>query len=259
MTVAGEPTPYSWPDINSHFGIIDIAGFPKDRFFWYQAWFTARAVSGPVLHLLPHWNWNASAKVDVWAFSNVDAVELFVNGVSLGRQYMTLYSHIEWDSIPFVPGSIVAFGYVNGTAEPVINAFRNTTGPAASLSISIKDGVGTEMIAGCSDVALVQVFVLDAAGLISIDAATNVTFTVSGPGTFAGSGNGDPACHTSDKSPTRPAFHGRVMAVIQGGSEPGAVTVTASAPGMTPVSVNIPQLAPVPGFTAYWCHTEPTL
>jgi beta-galactosidase len=90
-------------------------------------------------------------------------------------------------------------------------------------------------------------------------AADNVTFTVTGPATLAGTGNGDPACLVNNKSPTRPAFHGLVLAVILGGTETGTVTVGASAPGMQPVSLTIPQVTPPAGWSAFWCKTEPTL
>jgi beta-galactosidase len=86
-----------------------------------------------------------------------------------------------------------------------------------------------------------------------------VTFTVSGPAVFGGGGAGDPACHTPDKSPTRPAFHGWVLAVIQGGDDVGTVTVTATSPGLSPVSIDIPQVLPAAGFDEKWCHLEPQL
>ena len=253
----GEPTPYQWPDINSHFGIVDIAGFPKDRFFWYKSWFVQP--SPAELYIFPHWDWEGTGQtnVDIWAYSNADEVELFVNGASVGRKNMTQYSHIEWDAVPFVPGSLHAVAYTAGVQ--VAEMWRNTTGAPAALQISIKDGFGAQMVAGCADTALVQVSVVDAAGLVVQAASNVVTFAVSGPATLGGTGNGDPACHTPDKSATRPAFHGWVLAVIQGGDAPGTVTVTASSPGFAPVSVSIPQAAPAPGFEAPWCHLEPQL
>jgi beta-galactosidase len=256
--LAGEPTPYAWPDINSHFGILDIAGFPKDRFYWYQAWFAQPAV--PVLHVFPHWNWNASTStVDVWVYSNANEVELFVNGVSAGRKPSATYAHVEWSAVPYAPGFLQAVAYVNGSNTPVAVAFRNTTGTASALLISIKDGIGEQLVAGCADVALVQVQVVDSNGLVVPDASNNITFSVTGPATVAGTGNGDPACHTPDKSSTRPAYHGYVLAVIQGGTSAGTVTVQASSPGLSTVSLQIPTALPPVGFSEYWCHLEPTL
>jgi beta-galactosidase len=211
------------------------------------------------LYVFPHWDWVGTgiSNVDVWVYSNADEVELFVNGATAGRKNMTQYSHAEWDAVPYVPGSIRAVAYTGGVQ--VAEMWRNTTGPAAALQISVKDGFGTALVAGCADVALVQVAIVDAAGLVINAAAQNVTFAVSGPATLGGTGNGDPACHTPDKSATRPAYHGWVMAVIQGGDAEGTVTVTASSPGFMPVSVSIPQAAPAPGFEARWCHLEPQL
>ena len=139
----GEPTPYAWPDINSHFGIIDEAGFPKDRYYWYQAWFGQP--SPPVLHVFPHWNWAPGQLIDVWAFSNADQVELIVNGKSLGKSSSGNYSHASWDQVPFVAGEITAKAYMNGSDTPVATQTRTTAGPAVALQASIKDGVGSNL------------------------------------------------------------------------------------------------------------------
>lgn len=290
----GEPTPYAWPDINSHFGILDEAGFPKDRFFWYKSWFPgfnpdpptghvshadatpspssdsslARIRSGhavsegaasPFLYVFPHWNWAPGSNVSVWAYSNADTVELWVNGVSLGAQSMPRFSHVQWDNIPYVPGSLYAAAYMNGSTTPVATQTVNTTGAPAALEISVKDGVGASMLAGCDDIALVQVAVVDANGLVVPTASNNVTFTVTGPATLAGTGNGDPACHTNDKDATRPAYHGWVLGVVAGGDSTGTVTVTASSPGFQTVSLQIPVTATPAGFSASWCHQQARL
>lgn len=253
----GEPTPYRWPNINSHFGIIDMAGFPKDRFYWYQAWFTER--NPPVLHLFPHWNWDASFNLPIWVFSNADEVELFVNGVSAGRKAMTQYAHVEWTNVRWASGNIRAVAYAKGSNVVLTETWRNTTGSAAALRISVKDGFGTSLVSGCADVALVQVEVIDSRGALVPVASNTVTFSVSGPGSIAGTGNGDPSSHVKDTSPTRPAFHGLVLAVIAGGSTAGNVVVSASSPGFQSVSVTIPQTQPTSSFSAAWCHNGPRL
>ena len=91
----GEPTPYWWPCINSHFGIMDTCGFPKDNFYYYQSWWGNQ----PVLHLLPHWNWpgREGQEIDVRALSNCEEVELFLNGESLGRKQMKPNSELRWN------------------------------------------------------------------------------------------------------------------------------------------------------------------
>jgi beta-galactosidase len=251
----GEPTPYAWPNVNSHFGIIDAAGFNKDRYYWYKAHnppvFTPSPPAPPtVLHVFPHWTWPAGTSVKVWAFSNAQEVELFVNGVSAGRKPSPTWGHVEWDGVAYAPGAITAVGYVGGV--PVATMSRNTTGAPARLAISVKDGAGASLMAGCDDAALVQVEVLDAAGLL-VDAAPVVTFSVSGPAALAGTANGDPSGHYNNKSPARPAYHGLVMGVVLAGVNPGSVVVRASAPGLPPVSLTIPQVKPPAGFAAPWC------
>ncbi len=188
----GEPTPYSWPDINSHFGILDIAGFPKDRFYWYQSWFIPNT---PSIHAFPHWNWEAGDNYPIWAFSNAAEVELFVNGASAGRVNMTQYGHAEWKGVAFSPGQYEVRGYDAGASTAKISTIVKTAGAPAALRISVKDSMpGPEgLIADCSDVALVQVEVVDSAGVVVPYASDEVTFTVTGPATLGGTGNGDPA------------------------------------------------------------------
>ena len=277
----GEPTPYAWPDVNSHFGIIDLAGFPKDRFYWcamhhlslrglprymftltpppprcrYKAWFTQPAV--PIVWTLPHWNWMSGDSYPIWVYSNADAVELFVNGVSQGKKAMPQYGHVEWDGVPFAPGSLHAVAYTNASSSPAAEQWVNTTGPAAALRISIKDGFGAgALVAGCADAAIVDVAIVDASGLVHPLADNAVTFSVSGDATLAGTSNGDPACLVNNKSPTRPAFHGLLMAVILGGTTPSDIVVTASADGFAPVSITIPQALPPAGWSTKWCHAD---
>ena len=214
----------------------------------------------PVVHILPHWNWNAGDSMPIWVFSNADEIELFVNGASQGRKAMPVYSHVEWDGIPFVPGSLHAVAYKNGTSAPAAEQFVNTTGPSAALRIYVKDGLWAgQLVAGCADATSVAVDVLDAAGRVNPLAADVVTFAIAGDAALAGTSNGDPACLTNNKATTRAAFHGKLVAVVLGGSAAGTVTVTASAPGLAPVSIDIPQVAPPAGWSAAWCHTNPTI
>ena len=122
----GEPTPYGWPCINSHFGSLDTCGFPKDNFYYYQANWTLK----PVLHLFPHWNWQTPGQpVNIWVFGNCQAVELFVNGVSQGRQPLNVQGHVEWDNVPYAPGALQAVGYNNSV--PVLTNTEVTTGAPA--------------------------------------------------------------------------------------------------------------------------------
>lgn len=246
----GEPTPYSWPDINSHFGILDEAGFMKDRAYWYQAWWGMPKT--PVLHVFPHWNAPAAlgTNVSVWAFSNADEVELFLNGKSLGRESSGNYAHAEWQ-VPYAPGTLSAKAYMQSASGAVANATVVTTGAPTSLKASFHAGVGEKGITlDGADIALVKVEVVDAKGMAVPTANQNVTFAVSGDAVIFGTGNGDPADHTPDKSTTRPAFHGLVMGVVQsqvatgGNISDGTVTVKVTASGLTSDTLTINTKAP---------------
>jgi beta-galactosidase len=195
----GEPTPYSWPCINSHFGILDTCGFPKDNFWYYQAWWTDK----PVLHLLPHWNWPGmeGKDIDVWCYANCQQVELFLNGQSLGRQTMTNYSHLHW-SVKYAPGVLSAKGYTDGK---VVSETRvETTGDPAAVQLAPDRPA---INADGEDVSVITVSVADAQHHIVPVASNLVHFTLSGPGKILGVGNGDPSCHEPDvfipQSPVR--------------------------------------------------------
>ena len=158
----GEPTPYAWPNVNSHFGIMDLTGFWKDRTHWYASWFpnfnndNGTATTYHV-HAFPHWDWSAGDTVDVWSFSNAAQVELVVNGKSVGgKTPMPQYGHAEWKGVPFAAGSYTVTGYDEGGAV-VGTKTVTTTGKPAKLSATIRDGVGATLYAGCADMALVQV------------------------------------------------------------------------------------------------------
>ena len=119
----GEPTPYGWPSINSQFGIADMCGFPKDYFFYYKAWWR----NEPALHLFPHWNWHGREgdEIPVWVYSNLDEVELLVNGKSLGSQNVPHLGHLEW-KVKYEPGALEARGSKDG--KVVLSEKRETTG-----------------------------------------------------------------------------------------------------------------------------------
>jgi len=186
----GEPTPYAWPCVNSHFGIIDTCGFPKDIFYYYQAWWTTNTV----LHLLPHWNWpgKEGQEVRVDAFSNCEEVELFLNGVSLGKQSMKPNSKLSWQ-VKYAPGTLSAKGYKGG--KLVAEQKVETTGDAVALQL-MPDR--TTINANGEDVSLFTVSATDAQGRQVPVAQNMVHFEVSGAGKILGVGNGDPSCHEPD-------------------------------------------------------------
>jgi len=219
----GEPTPYWWPCINSHFGILDTCGFPKDVFWYYQSWWTTNTV----LHLLPHWNWpgKEGQEIRVDAYSNCKQVELFLNGASLGKQTMKLNSKLTWQ-VKYAPGTLSAKGYddagkmiaetkVETTGEPV--AIRLTRDPAsvAWTAPAERSGDGAlasdekrrgaslpaavqNLAADGEDLALFTVSAVDAQGRVVPMAQNKINFAIEGTGQIIGVGNGDPSCHEPD-------------------------------------------------------------
>jgi len=232
----GEPTPYSWPCISSHFGILDTCAFPKDNFYYYQAWWGLK----PVLHLFPHWNWSGreGQEIDVWCHTNLDSVELFLNGKSLGAQRVKRASHLEW-KVKYAPGTLEARGSKNG--HVILTSKRETTGAPAKLVLRPDR---RRIAADGEDVSVVTVEVVDAQGRNVPVASNQVNFEISGPGRLIGVGNGDPSCHEPDKpaSPSkarRSAFNGLCMGLVQSLKQHGDIRLEASAAGLEAASVVI--------------------
>jgi beta-galactosidase len=227
----GEPTPYNWPCISSHFGIMDICGFPKDNYFYYQAWWGDK----PVLHLFPHWNWpgKEGQEIDVWCHSNLDSVELFLNGASLGSQKVERNTHLAW-KVKYAPGAIEARGTKNG--KVVLTEKRETTGAPAKLVLRPDR---QKISANGEDLSVIAVEVHDAQGRVMPVASNEVTFEITGAGKLIGVGNGDPSCHESDKGNKRSAFNGLCMAFVQANKQVGEIRVVASASGLEGASTVI--------------------
>lgn len=186
----GEPAPFGWPNICSDFGIMDVCGFPKDIFYYLQSCWTTK----PVLHLLPHWNWpgKEGQDIDVWAYSNCNEVELFLNGQSLGKKRTPKNSHLQW-TVKYQPGTIIAKGYTGGkivTEEKV-----ETTGVPARIMLKADRA---SIHADGEDVSVITVAVTDDKGHVVPDAANKIDFDLLGPGKIIGVGNGDPISHEAD-------------------------------------------------------------
>jgi beta-galactosidase len=226
----GETTPYKWPCISSHFGVMDTCGFPKDTYFYYKTWWGAE----PVLHLFPHWNWagKEGQEIEVWAYCNQNSVELFLNGASLGSQPIKKNGHLVW-KVKYAAGVIEARASKGGRV--VLTEKRETAGPAAKI-VAIPDRM--KIAADGEDISVVNLTIVDAQGRTVPTASNLVTFSISGPGKLIGVGNGDPSCHESDKGAQRSAFNGLCMGIVQSmRGEPGKVTVTLSAEGLETTSV----------------------
>ena len=219
----GEPTPYGWPSINSQFGIVDMCGFPKDNFYYYKAWWG----NEPVLHLFPHWNWEQreGEVIPVWVHSNLDEVELFLNGVSLGSQKVQPLTHLEW-KVKYEPGVIEARGSKDG--KVVLTDKRETTGKVESIVLSADR---TEIDANGEDIAVIRVEGRDKDGRLVPVADNGISFKVTGEGALIGMGNGDPNCQETDKPSAdhnlRSLFNGLAQVIVQSNKTPGTIVLEA--------------------------------
>ncbi|WP_342648371.1 beta-galactosidase GalB [Mucilaginibacter sp. CSA2-8R] len=227
----GEPSPYPWPARSSYFGIVDLAGFPKDSYYMYQSEWTSK----PVLHLLPHWNWQPGKTIDVWAYyNNADEVELYLNGRSLGIQKKQGDDlHVVW-KVPFEAGTLKAVSRLNGkivlTKEVSTAAEPDRIELIADRKLLKRDG---------SDLSFITVRVLDKSGNVVPNADNLINFNIKGKGTLAGVDNGSQSSMESFKEPQRKAFHGLCLAIVQAGKTPGTITVNATADGLKPATIII--------------------
>ena len=223
----GEPTPYMWPNINSHFGIMDVCGFPKNIYYYYQSWWTDK----DVLHISPHWNWpdKIGKPIDVWVNTNADDVELFLNGKSLGKKIMPRNSHLQWEVI-YEPGTLEAVAYKKGKK---LTTKVETTEQAVKVVLSPDK---TTMLADGKDAMVINVSFLDAAGLEVPDANNMINFTISGDAKIIGVGNGDPSSHEADKCVDgmwqRSAFNGKCQIIIQAGKTASTIQLEAKSNGL---------------------------
>lgn len=217
----GEPTPFWWPSRSSFFGIVDLAGFPKDIYYMYQSEWTDR----PVLHLFPHWNWQDGDLVDVWVYYNqADEVELYLNDKSLGSKSKNDSTfHVSW-RIPFTPGTLKAISRKEG--REVLTQEIHTAGEAAQIcllpdrSILQPDG---------NDLSFVTVEIRDQKGNLVPHANHLIRFAVEGEGFIAGTDNGDPNDPVSLKKPERHAFNGKALVVIQNKAKRGTIRLRVTA------------------------------
>lgn len=226
----GEPTPHPWPARSSYFGIIDLCGFPKDRYYVYQSRWTDK----PMVHILPHWNWEGldGMEIPVWCFSNCDSIELFLNGRSFGAKNPDDSSglHLEW-RVPFAPGTIKAVAKRKGRVVAVDEV--RTAGPAAAV-VLCADRVRLQ--ADGMDLSFVQARIVDKDGIICPNASHKIVFDISGPGRIAGVDNGDPTNHEPFQACEHTAFHGLCLAVIKADRETGRIRLTAAADGLAPAT-----------------------
>jgi beta-galactosidase len=225
----GEPDPYPYPARSSYFGIVDLAGFPKDVYYMYQSEWTTK----PVLHIFPHWNWKAGQEVDVWAYyNNADEVELFLNGKSLGKKSKQNDDlHISW-RVKFEPGTLKAISRKNG--KVVLEKEIHTAGDAAKIDLKADKQVIKN---DTYDLVYVTVSITDAAGNILPTANDVINFEVSGGGKLVGVDNGYQANLDSFKANSCKLFNGKCIAIIQSIGKRENIQLKASMGNGIPVSV----------------------
>jgi beta-galactosidase len=248
----GEPTPYfgsrgntaDWPARSSYFGMVDLAGFPKDRYYLYQSQWTQK----PMVHLLPHWNWagREGQNIPVMAYSNAEEVELFLNGESLGRKkrfsdlwempvgqnvsadgkFLTRYRRI-WQ-VPYQPGVLKAVAYQDGKQVAVEQVA--TAGPPAKLRLTPDR---TAIHADGDDLSFITVRVEDKDGNLCPLADNLVHFEVGGAGTIRAVDNGNAASEEPFQAGHRKAFNGLALLIVQSKAGlAGRIRVTARAEGL---------------------------
>lgn len=187
----GESTPFVYPSVVSYFGMFDLCGLPKDNVYYLKSWWSQE----DVLHILPHWNWpdRPGEEIDVWVYSNMDEVELFLNNESLGSQKMEPNSHLSW-KVTYTPGTIKAIGYKDGQ-EKMQSAVSTTGQPAAVEMVADRTSIQGDH----EDLSVITVRVVDEAGRVVPDANEELVFSITGPGRIIGVGNGDPTSHEPDR------------------------------------------------------------
>ncbi len=247
----GEPTPFSWPDINSHFGIMDMCGFPKTVYYYYQSWWTDK----DVLHIAPHWNWKGreGQPIPVWVNTNADNVELFLNGRSLGKKDMPRNGHLEW-MVNYAPGRLEAVAYKKGRK---LTAAVETTGEPYKIVVH----ASKETLAPDNrDAVVYNIAVVDRENREVPNASDLLYFSVTGDAEIVGVGNGNPSSHEPDKYADggwqRRLFNGKCQVIVRSktpvagwtaggplrslpGDGQGTVGFTVSGQGIQSAHVNI--------------------
>ena len=236
----GEPTPYDeyWPSRSSYFGICDLAGLPKDRYYLYRSKWNKEQHT---IHLLPHWSWGTSKRqkgnrigqvTPVYCYTDYDEAELFVNGKSQGRikknpkERLDRY-RLRWNEVKYEPGELKVVVY-DAAGKPAGEQVVKTAGQPAKLQLSAWTQQGTTLIADGDDLAFVTVSLVDADGTLIPDAADQLTFEVTGAGTFRAACNGDATSLEPFTMPTMQLFAGQLVVVVQAASQKGDLILKVS-------------------------------
>jgi beta-galactosidase len=230
----GEPTPY-YSARSSYSGIIDLAGFKKDRFYLYQARWRPDL---PMVHILPHWNWpDRIGKITpVHVFTSGDEAELFLNGRSLGKKKKGEFEYrLRWDDVRYEPGELKVIAYKKGKkwAEEIV---KTTDSPAQLLISADRNTINADG----EDLSFITVKVADKNGSMVPDANNKISFTIEGPGEIVATDNGDPANLVSFASKEREAYFGLILAIVRSErGKSGTIKVSASSNGLKMATVEI--------------------
>ena len=223
------------PSRSSYFGIVDLAGFKKDRFYLYQARWRPEL---PMAHLLPHWNWpeRVGQVTPVHLYTSGDEAELFQDGRSLGRKKRGPRDYrLRWDDVLYQPGTLRAVVYKGG--KPWAEDTVRTTGAAAALTLAADRGA---LGADGRDLAFVTLTITDKDGLAVPRSHNTVRFSVSGPADLVATDNGDATSHVAFQSPERPAYNGLALAIVRARAGAGGkIVVTATSDGLAPAKVEL--------------------
>jgi len=226
----GEPVPYPYPARSSYYGIVDLAGFPKDVYYMYQSEWTTK----PVLHLFPHWNWKMGETIDVWAYYNqADEVELFLNGKSLGIKHKTDDLHVSW-KVKYEPGMIRAVSRKAG--KEVLASEIRTAGKAYKIVLKADRA---SLKADGRDLSYVTATVTDDEGNLVPDADQLIAFSASGPAEIVGTDNGYQAGLESLRNHQIKVFKGKCMLVVRAGKNKGNVRLKAISSGIQAAAITI--------------------
>ena len=229
----GEPSPYGWPNVSSHFGILDLCGFPKDVYYYYKAWWSDQ----PSVHITPHWNWPGETNKPkrVLVFANTASVELFQDGKSLGRQSVHRNGHVEW-TVVYRQGELIARGY--DEKGRLVSTDRVRTADKPSRIVLHSDL--QRLQANHLDMSVIEAEVVDSDGNPVPDATNNLEFQLQGnAASLVGTGNGDPNDHMVAGSSIRPAFSGKAIGMARSTGKTGKVTVMVSSTGLKPAKLSL--------------------
>ncbi len=229
----GEPTPFARVSRSSYFGIVDLDGFKKDRFYLYQAHWRP---DFPMAHIVPHWTWpeRVGQVTPVHVYTSGDSAELFLNGKSFGLKKKSRYEYrLRWDDVVYQPGTLKVVAYKNGKKWATDEV--KTTGPASKLTLQPDRA---KIAADGKDLSFVTVTVADAKGLLVPRSKNHIQFEISGPGEIVAVDDGDPTNLEPLQAKEHDAFNGLALVIVRA-TQPGKITLTARADGLKAATTRI--------------------